>query len=248
METLVELVGHLAWPLSILLVLFLLKREISDILKAIKKRIQDPRTQVSIGKEGVTLDTKLDVVESQVESLQIDQEQFKQMVLAVAGQASYTGVKETETQSDEIPHELLKLADEYLRISIPDLGERLRKKEQYAQHMTNLVLSQNISRDMLADQHNEGLILALVGAIHAFPKEGDLERLFRISTDVSRLHVRYRIVIAFGRLVERLLVERTDIQRTNEVLDDYLHGADKPLVARIKRTRAFMEEKFREGE
>lgn len=55
MDDFVALVGHLAWPTVALLVLYTVRREIRKVVSNIAERIGDPRSAVSIGKDGVAI-------------------------------------------------------------------------------------------------------------------------------------------------------------------------------------------------
>ncbi len=238
MEPWVQLFGNLAWPIMILVILFVARSEILGILKSLKERISDPRSKLTAGPQGITLETQLNAVASQVESLQVNQDQLTSLV------RPGPGVQE-ETRSEDIPPELLALANEYLDISDTDWRTRVNKKNQCVQDMTNLVLWRAVSRDGLANSNNQGLLVALAGTVQTVPEGGDLQRLFSASQRISRLHVKYRFVLAFTRLIEKDLVSNVDINRIKEVLDKFQQGADKPLQLRIQRTRAFIEAKER---
>ena len=214
MKQWVELIDHLAWPITSLAILYILRSPLLAILSSIKTRISDPRTNVVIGAEGVKLESQLNAVASLVELLQINQDQLKALVFPVARRVADNGLasmERAEPRSRDIPPELLKLADEYLQIFIPDWRSRVNTKNQYMQAMTNLVISKNISKDALLDSGHEGLIAAMVGAIHTFPEPGDLERLLKASETVRLRHVQYRIVLAFTALIEKGLVTSADL-------------------------------------
>lgn len=236
MEPWVQLFGNLAWPITILVILFVARSEILGILKSLNNRISDPRSKITAGPQGLTLETQLNAVASQVESLQVNQDQLTSLVRPEPG-------VQAETGSEDIPPELLALANEYLDISDPDWRTRVNKKDQCVQDMTNLVLLRSVSRDALANSNNEGLLIALAGTVQTLPEADDLQRLLRASQRISRLHVKYRFVLAFTRLIEKDLVSNVDINRIKEVLDKFQQGADTSLQLRIQRTRAFIEAK-----
>lgn len=246
MQPWVQLFGYLAWPITILVILFVARHEIRNILKSLEERLREPgTTKFTAGPQGITLETQLDAIVSQVESLQSNQDQLTSLArpgpTRLAGSAP-TGVQE-ETRSEDIPPELLALAKEYLDISDPNWRTRLDKKNQYVQYMTDFVISRAVSRDALANSDNQGLLVALAGTVQILPEERDLQRLLGASRHVNRLHVKYRFVLAFTRLIEKDLVSNVDIDRIQGMLDKFQQGADKPLQLRIQRTRAFIEAK-----
>jgi hypothetical protein len=48
----VDLAGHLAWPVTAIILLLLTRRQITQIAAAIADRIKDPRSNVSLGPGG----------------------------------------------------------------------------------------------------------------------------------------------------------------------------------------------------
>jgi hypothetical protein len=115
-------------------------------------------------------------------------------------------------------------------------------KDEAARNMATIVLEQSVSRDALAAQHHEGLILALASAVHARPEPGDVDRLLRVADEVNRLHVKYRIVLACGRLAERGFAGPTEIARIRTVFRFYEADADPPLRLRLQQTAALLDD------
>jgi len=77
MEPWVQLFGYLVWPITILVILFVARHEIRNILKSLEERLREPgTTEFTAGPQGITIKTQLDAVASQVESLQINQDQL----------------------------------------------------------------------------------------------------------------------------------------------------------------------------
>ncbi len=252
MDSFVTLVGHLSWPVTALVLLFVLKSQVKSLMGGIEERIRDRGTNVAIGRDGLSLTTQMDALQSQVELGKYVQEQLKALINAMAPQpgavVSPAGAPSSarSTNGEEsvpaasIPSELQALADEYLTFNDPDWRVRTRRKDQYADQMGSLVVANNVSRDLLVEQTNEGLILALASAVLSFPEQGDLERLIKVSPRVDRLHVNYRIVLAFTALLEKGLVSDSDVRRVEQVLDDFTRGADASLSKRIEGTRAYI--------
>lgn len=52
-NNLVNLIGHLAWPVTLLIMLLLIRRHISAILKALSERIKNPGSDIKIGPDGL---------------------------------------------------------------------------------------------------------------------------------------------------------------------------------------------------
>ena len=179
-----------------------------------------------------------------------DLEQVKALVLHGLDKRKPEGVFLTAPRDEDhaIDRTLVKMAEDYMNISVQDWAERVRIKDEFARHMANYVKINSISRDLLASQNNEGLIIALPATIQSFPEAGDISRLLKACDKVSRLHVKYAIVLAFARLFDRRLASKDDIQRVSCVLDHYERDADQPLVSRINGTRAIINQMIHESE
>lgn len=229
-EQIVNLISAFAWPATVLVALYYLRRPIEGLLESFASRIRDPRSEVAIGKEGLE-------IKSRLESLEIDQEQTKSLTLQALG-VSEQSSNDSEPSTQELDPALVALADEYMKIEHPNWSQRVRMKDATARKLADMVITKNISRALLAHQHHEGLILALAAASHTLPREGDLAHLLHVADEASRLHVKYRIVMAFGRLFERGIADKSQIDTVCEALRSYKHGADKPLRDRIQYTEA----------
>ena len=137
----------------------------------------------------------------------------------------------------EIDDHLRALADEYLNIRIGDWAARVQKKNELAAAMGAHVIKRGISRDRLAEQTNEGLLLALATAVHAQPEPADTDRQIKAAYHVNRLHVQYRFVLAFTRLLELGYVTSEQKAAIRRILDAYESRADASLRQAIAGLR-----------
>ncbi len=55
LEQTVALTGHLAWPVVALIVLYVIRSELRQIVLKLAKRIGDPRSDLSIGRTGLEI-------------------------------------------------------------------------------------------------------------------------------------------------------------------------------------------------
>jgi len=236
----VILIGHIAWPVSILLLVYFIRKEIRSFIAAVSKRISDPASIISIGKGLMGIRNR---IEAKLESLQVDQEQLKAIVLQTLQTAKpeQKRVDQEQVPIDKINQQLIEMANQYMKISINDWNERVRAKTEATKAMTNFVITYNVSKDFLASQHHEGLILAMASTIHALPERGDLNRLHKVANDITQNYVKYWIVLAFGRLFERSLASIEDITPTREILEHFTENADSYLLARISLTNSLIE-------
>src|SRR6185503_8253324 len=224
-EELVKLAGHLAWPMAILIIILIVRKELKSAFNALTKRMADPATNITIGKEGLEIKSRVEAALGRIESLEIDQNQSKELVFGVLKRKEET-VQAESVSGSVIDPELMRLADEYLEISASDWAKRVRLKDEVASKMANLVITNHIPKDLLVAQTHEGLIMALVSAIHSVPEKEDFARISKIARQVNRLHIKYRIVMALGRIFEQNLATGVDVGQALEILDLYNVGAD----------------------
>ncbi len=235
-EHLVNLTGHLSWPLTAIFLCVILRKELKKLFSALARKIGDPRSRLSIIKNGLEVES---VYKAQIESLELEKEQFKELALDTIDSTQESHANE----SDEIHpafEELTTLADEYLAIDIPNWADRVRAKDASARKMAKIVISNDISRQYLAGKHHEGLIIALATTIHTLPKNDDPKHILRIADEANRLHVKYRIVLAMGKLLEKGIPNRYETEEFTRVLESYLHDADQPLERRISYTMTLL--------
>jgi Tfp pilus assembly pilus retraction ATPase PilT len=240
-EELVKLAGYLAWPVAIFVIVFVIRKELKSVFGAITKRIADPASDISIGKEGLEIKSRVDAALGRIESLEVDQNQSKELIFGVIDRKEKEGVRTKSEAGLTIDPELVTLADEYLTISASDWADRVRLKDEAARKMANLVITRHISKDLLVTQKHEGLLMALVSAIHTAQDMEDFARLSKIAHKIRRLHIKYRFVMALGRIFEQGLATHADVARALEILDLYTVGADEPLNHRITQTRAMIQ-------
>ena len=142
-----------------------------------------------------------------------------------------------EEPTGEIDDHLRALANEYLDVRISDYGERVREKNRLAAEMGAYVIQRGISRDRLAEETNEGLLLALAAAVQGKAEPPDTDRLIKAAHRVSRLHVQYRLVLAFARLLDLGYVSETQKAAIRSILTDFEHRADDSLRQAIGALR-----------
>lgn len=224
----VALVGHLAWPVAVLAMVALFRRQLVGVAGAIERRVLDRSTDVSLGRSGLTLTTRVATLEATAETQQIKSE-----VLARAVTAG-----DPVTAAASMPQQALgDLAEAYRAVDDSDYRERLRKKNEVADAMGALILRYDLDRRVLAESGDEVLTLALATAVMALPKAGDDDLLAQAGPGVERLHVRYRLASAIGQLADSRVLRADRVGLLTRLLESYSDGADPPLVRRLERTR-----------
>jgi hypothetical protein len=231
-EQIVALVGHLAWPTIAIILMVLLRKELKSVFSSLAKRVSDPTSELSIG-DWLTIKNTVTANAGKLESLELG-------LQVVSGSSATAAAPETAEPLDDDKATLYRMAQEYLTVKEPDYAARVRRKNQLAAQMGNLIIQRGISRGWVSAQQNEGLIVGLASAVNAVPKEGDLDLLLRASTEIKKLHVMYRIVVAMGRLFESRLATAADIERTNAVLNAFKEYGDASLKRRIDQTESII--------
>jgi hypothetical protein len=62
-------------------------------------------------------------------------------------------------------------------VEIPDWAARVRAKVELALQLGSYVIAHRVSKDLLAVQENQGLLVGLASAVNALPESGDGQRL-----------------------------------------------------------------------
>jgi hypothetical protein len=242
-EELVKLAGHMAWPLLALVVVYLFRTQLCTFIERISERVGDPSSEISLGGGKLEIKSRTDAAFGIIDSLRADVESLKEKALGKAAVDTVLTSKALEHPSAQNPIDdtLNRLADGYLGITASDWNERVRIKNSAANSMGDYVITNRVSRDLLAKQNNEGLILALANAVHSFPEKGDLDRLFFVKDKVTRPHVKYWILMAVGRIFELGMATTEDAEQALEMLRLFAMEADSSLKKRINQTRSIIQ-------
>jgi hypothetical protein len=204
----IGLIGDIAWPLTVVLILVILRREFKAIHKALQTRIGDPHTPVKLTAHGLELSSRVEVLEGKAET-----QELKAEVVASAVVATRIGPQ----QAERIPQSLFTLRAEYIAADDEsDHMRRIQKKNDLARSMGAEVLRTDIDRRTLVDQGDEVMTLALAGAVTALPQSGD---------DL--------LILTAGRRIERL---HTQSHPMEDLISSYRKSADSRLIRRIDWT------------
>jgi hypothetical protein len=224
----VGLVGDIAWPITVLLILWILRREFKAIFQALQRRVADPHTPVKLTRQGIELSSRVDILEGAVET-----QQLKAGVLASAVAAT----RKESGSAEEISQTLLTLGEKYLAADDePDNERRIQIRNDIARSMGAEVLRTNMNRRILAGRDDEVMTLALAAAVTALPQPGDDTLILSAGRGITRLHVRYRIAAAVSELAESWNLEPNLMTDMRALLDSYRESADDRLIRRIDWT------------
>jgi hypothetical protein len=233
MHDFAELAHALGWPVTVLIAIYVLRAELRGFMNKLTEQISKAAS-ISIGTKG--LDIKLAAVNTRVTAIQATQESS-----APRGRRRSRRDKE-EANDGEIPTRLSDLASEYLNLDLPDHRKRVRRKNEMAREMGDLVLEANVSRKLLVSSGDEGLIVAFAAAVVAQPEPDDVPLLLSTQDVVKRLHVRYRLVLALAVLINKGFVTDADRERVDAALTAFDKGADVPLSKLIADTKSLSQE------
>ena len=225
----VSLVGDMAWPITTLLILWILRRELKAIFQALRERVADPHTPVKLTSQGIELGGRIDILEGAVET--------QQLKIGVLASAAATTTRKESGSAEEISQALLTLRDEYLAADAePDHERRIQIRNDIARSMGAEVLRTNMNRRVLAERNDEVITLALAAAVTALPQPGDDALILSAGRGIARLHVRYRIAAAIAELAESWNLQPNLIADAKDLLDSYRKSADDRLIRRIDWT------------
>jgi hypothetical protein len=248
LEGIVTTVGHIAWPATAIAIALIARKELRNIFASLAKRIGDKDSEVSITKEGLAI--RVNAQEARLTSVLAEQDQIKSIALQYSKQYNQfpEGITSAPIGTGKIDDPLRKMADEYLNINTtdyPDYSERVMAKNAVADKMAFYVISKGISKDELAqasNEGNEGLLIALAGSITLYSHTGDDKILLKAAHGAKRFHVRFRVLLAIIKLVERKLLSKSDLLEVKQLLEEYENGADDPLKRLIFNVKSFLEE------
>lgn len=132
------------------------------------------------------------------------------------------------------------MAVAYMKISVPDWAERTRLKDAAANKMADFALGQDIPKSSIFQKYqedkNEGMALALATLINIKPETGDIKSLLKTGQDISRLHIRYRFLLAIVTLYKNGFIDEKDKNETIALVNMYKKNADRLLLKMIDST------------
>jgi hypothetical protein len=114
--------------------------------------------------------------------------------------------------------------------------------------MADLVIRKKLSRDLLAEEHNEAIMLALASTVRTKPEPEDAERLLRVANRIKEHHVKYRVALAFGMLLAKKLVSPSQVTQIKAIMTRYEQNADGPLQHRLQHTQKMLSLYKKQGE
>ncbi|MBS1605574.1 MAG: hypothetical protein JST42_23115 [Bacteroidetes bacterium] len=184
-------------------------------------------------------------LEIQIANLESKQGLFAHS-LAQEGTAPAAAQRDLEASRPETMDTLVKMADEYMDISIPDWAERTRAKDAKANDMGVYALKNGITAQTIFEymqSHppaSEGLVIALATLVNINPHQSDVQILLLAGLHLTRLHVRYRVLLAIVTLQKKGFIEDKDKPRVIDLVSSYKEKADGTLLQQIDHTLSFL--------
>ena len=151
-----------------------------------------------------------------------------------------------EMNTDQQMAILTDMANVYLNISIADRAERTRVKDVKANEMGIYALTHDIPAETIFNYikanppTNEGLVLALATLINTNPFREHLPILLQAGQNLTRLHVRYRVLLAIVTLQKKGFIAEKDKQQVLDLVNSYRLKADDSLLQQIEATLSFL--------
>ena len=243
LEGFVTTVGHVAWPVTALGVAVPVRKELLKVIAGITRRIEDKGSDISITRDGLEIKAAVEAQEARLVSMQAEQDQVKSLALRHLKPAPLPKtLQHTADELQNVDDHLRQMADDYMDIDIPDNAERTRAKNAAAEEMAFYVISSKISKDRLANEKHEGLLIALAESIILSAEAGDAGMLLKAARGAERLHVRYRVLVAITKLLERNMMPLTDLADVRGLLHEYEAGADGSLKRLIYNITSLVNE------
>jgi hypothetical protein len=234
-EAIVQIIGHVAWPITFLATAFFARKEILKIAAALAKRVEDRNSDISITKEGIAIKQAVEAQQAKIDSLKAEQAQVKSIALQ-----NVITTDTIQTNGNTIDQHLQDMADRYMNINIPDYTNRVRAKDKAAEEMALYIITKKISKDEISKHQHDGLIVGLADSILLVPESDDIERLLKAGVHVQRLHVKFRVLVALTKLFESGFGSEKQIDSTFDLLKTYSDKADPPLQRVINNTRSYL--------
>lgn len=245
LESIVNTIGHVAWPVTVIGVAAVVRKELRQVIEALGTRIGDKNSSILLSKEGLEIKASVQAQAARLESLQAQQDQVESLAMRQLEPAARQPANSEKPAAKGIDTKLRQMADDYMEISLQDYAARVRAKSSAAREMAFYIASNNISKDELAREKHEGLLIALAASVVLSAEPGDTERLLKAGRDAKRLHVRYYVLIALTKLLERRLVALSSLSEIRSLLQAYKAGADDSLNRTISNVASLLEESVR---
>jgi hypothetical protein len=243
LEGIVTTIGHVTWPATAMGIAVIARKELLNVFAALAKRIGDKNSSLSITKEGLEIKAAVEAQEARMVSMQAEHDQVKSLALRhFKPTCPQEAIALEHVETRDVYTQLREMADGYMNINLPDYSERTRAKNAAAEEMAFFIVSNKINKDQLANEEHEGLLIALAESIILSADTGDAERLLKAAHGAKRLHVRYRVLIAVTKLLERNLLPLPTLGTVKELLRDYEVGADNSLKRLISNVTSLVNE------
>jgi hypothetical protein len=136
---------------------------------------------------------------------------------------------------------LVALAKQYNDVNISDYTLRVQTKDDLAARMGKYVLDHGIPHELLADSDDQALFCALATAVITSPDPSATPHLLKIASKATRLHVRYRIILAFGKLYKNGFLTSSDKSTVIALIRQQRSTADAPLQRLIDQTLTLLQ-------
>jgi hypothetical protein len=149
--------------------------------------------------------------------------------------------------SDEKLSTLANMADEYMHITFADLAQRTHAKDLKANEMGIYAIENGIhSGDIFKYIRDhppvqEGMVMALATLINIDPQQSDFAMLLEAGRNLTRLHVRFRVLLAIVTLKKKGYIGDDEKQQAINLVKSYRLNADASLSQQIEYTLSFLD-------
>jgi len=228
-EFVAKLIDYLAWPLTLLFIILMTKKQIGQLLEVMIKFISQSN-KMKLGKDGFEIERQIEFLTNSLKYDKEDQKDINRLILLQKED-------NTSTNPDKPLEEFNKVAKMYLEVNEQDKTKRIVIKNNLGLLMGQLIIKNNISREYLCTNINDAKIVGLCYSIKLIAEPNDLLLLKNIANKASTLHAKYIITATFGNLIENKNSRVEFIDEIFDIMNKFENGADDNLIRRILITK-----------
>ena len=123
-------------------------------------------------------------------------------------------------------------------------GDMLIRKDRLTNEMANFILNHRISKEEVVQhyttENNEGLVAALATMINIRPEESDFADLVKTAQNITRPHVKYRVLVGLSKLASMHCLKPQDREKAIQLATSYRSNNDPILNKTIDSTIILM--------
>lgn len=233
-----KIIESTSWPITLIWIIFLIRKEITSLFASISNRIKDNETNLSITTDGLEIKKAIDATDARLATIRAEQAQLSAIAL--------NPLASVRTDYISAFNQIKEIAINYENIKVSNHKERIALKNAASQAIAFIIIANKLNKDALKNEHLEGIFAGLADSIILNPDQEDFDRLRQVALKSNRLHVRYRIALGFSKLIETELIKSEQLIELNSIISSFLETADPPLNKLLTNIKSLIRNKFRD--